>query len=184
MLIDGVSRQQLRLMSMNALISAETLAGSSVFGWADWPTRPDLFPLLLVSAPRERRVSIFPGTLQFNTTITVVVVGRLVGPSPQPVGEGLELLSEQVTNALCLDPVMIRAVQQFNLIETQTVISAESKMHVGEISMSFDMIVYQDYGPVGVPLTDINITGTVVGGVGGTITPTAITLDLGFLQTT
>jgi hypothetical protein len=161
MLIDGVSRQQLRLMTMNALVAADTMAGNRVFGWADWPTRPDLFPLLLVSAPRERRISIFPGTLQFNTTISIVVNGRLAGPVPGPIGAALENLSEQITNALCLDPTMSHAVQQYNVVETQTVVSADGKQHIGEIGMTFDLLVFQQYGVDGVPLTDVSAAFSV-----------------------
>jgi hypothetical protein len=183
MLTDGVSRQQLRLLVQSALIAANTMAGNRVFDWSDWPTAPELFPLLLVWAPRERRVNLYPGTLCFNTTISIVVTGRLGGSMPGPVGVALENLSEQISAAIFETPTVLHAVQQFNVVETQTTITSEGKQHVGEISMVFDMIVYQEYGPTtGDPLTDILTTGTVIGG-SGTIAP-SFTLDISSLQST
>jgi hypothetical protein len=188
MLVDGVSRQQLRLLVMSALINGGTIAGNRVFDWSDWPTAPELFPLLLVAAPRERRVNLYPGTLCFNTTISIVVTGRLGGPMPGPVGVALENFSEQITAAIFEAPTVLHAVQQYTTVETQTTVTSESKQHVGEISLTFDMLVYQEYGPVkGDPLTDILTTGTVVGGSavagGGTVAPT-ITIDISSLQST
>jgi hypothetical protein len=182
MLTDGVSRQQLRLLVQSALIAAKTMAGNRVFDWSDWPTAPELFPLLLVAAPRERRVNKYPGTLCFDTTISIAVTGRLGGPMPGPIGVALENFSEQISAAVFETPTVLHAVQQFNTVETTTTVSSDGKQHVGEISMVFDMIVYQEYGPTGDPLTDILTTGTVIGG-SGTIEP-SFTFDISSLQST
>lgn len=173
-------------MVIQALINANTAAGARVFGWADYPTRPELFPLVLVSVPREHKASIFPGTLQFNTTFTVVVIARLTGALPTEVGIGMENLGEQITDALCIDPVLGPYVQQYNSIESLTVLSADGKQHIGELSMTFEVILYQQYGPLGVPLTDILSTGTVVADptdTGTTSQPTII-FDTTFTQST
>jgi len=152
MLVDGISRSQLRQMAIAALLAAQTSAGNSVFGWADWPTDPKLFPMLLVSTPRERKVSQFPGTFMFDSTISLVVVGRVVAAMPALAGAAMELLQEQITDAFCLDPSMNHAIQQYTVVEATTALSSEAKQHVGELMMTFDMVVYQEYGPIGPPV--------------------------------
>lgn len=171
MLIDGLSRQQLHQLALNALTDPPTLAGARVFEFGDWPTRPESFPMLLVSAQKERKVAIFPGTLQFNTTITLVVVGRLVGTTPGPIGESLETLSEQILNGILLNSLIQHSVQEFRVIETDNTVRSDGKMHVGEASAVFEVAVYQEYGPIGDPLTSIEATTTIVGG-SGTVEPT------------
>jgi hypothetical protein len=175
MLIDGISRQQLQDLALSALLGG-TLAGPRVFESGDWPTRPELFPMLLVSAPRERKVAIMPGTLQFNTTITLAVVGRLVGPLPGPVGAALELLSEQILNALLLNIPLTQQVQEFNTIDVATSVTSDGKQHVGEIGLTFEMLVYQDYGPIGDPLTDIT-ANIAIGEGSGSPAPT-VTVEM------
>jgi len=144
MLVDGISRSQLRLMGINALLAAQTSAGTSVFAWADWPTDPRLFPMLLVSTPRERKISQFPGSYQFKSTISLVVVGRVVA--------AMQVLQEQITDAFCLDPTLNHAVEQYTQVEATTALSSDAKQHVGELMMTFDMVVYQEYGPTGPPV--------------------------------
>ena len=152
MLVDGISRSQLRLMGINALLAAQTSAGTSVFAWADWPTDPRLFPMLLVSTPRERKISQFPGSYQFKSTISLVVVGRVVAAMPALAGAAMEVLQEQITDAFCLDPTLNHAVEQYTQVEATTALSSDAKQHVGELMMTFDMVVYQEYGPTGPPV--------------------------------
>jgi hypothetical protein len=155
MLIDGISRQQLQTIVIAALQAGPTLAGVRVFEAADLPTRPELFPMLLVSAPRERKVALYPGMLEFNTTITLVVIGRIHGPFAAPVGEALEQFAEQIINAVFLSPVVNAAVQQYSTVDIQTSVTADGKTQIGETGVSFEMLVYQSYGPDGPPLTDV-----------------------------
>jgi hypothetical protein len=154
-LIDGISRQQLQTIVIAALQAGPTLAGVSVYEAADVPTRSALFPMLLVSAPRERKVPLYPGLLEFNTTITLVVVGRIHGPFAAPVAEALEQFAEQITNAVFLSPVVNAAVQQYSTVDIQTSVTADGKTQTGEVGVSFEMLVYQCYGPDGPPLADI-----------------------------
>ena len=152
MLVDGISRAQLRQMAISALIAAQTAAANSVFAWADWPTDPKLFPMMLVSTPRERKISQFPGSYQFKSTISLVVVARVVAAMPALAGAAMEVLQEQITDAFCLNPTLNHAVEQFVTVEATTALSSEAKQHVGELMMTFDMVVYQEYGPIGPPV--------------------------------
>jgi hypothetical protein len=155
MLIDGVSRKQLQTIAIAALQEGPSLAGVRVYEAADAPTRPELFPMLLVSAPRERKVALYPGMLEFNTTITLVVVGRIHGPFAAPVGEALETFSEQIVNAVFLSPTVNAAVEEYSTVDIQTAVTGDGKTQIGEVGVSFEILVYQSYGPDGPPLTDV-----------------------------
>ena len=158
-LIDGLSRKQMRLLALQALIRAGTMAGDRVYEPRDWPTDPEFFPMLLVSTPRERKVPLHAGQLSFTTTVGLVVVGRLLGSMAETAEDDLDLFSDQVMEALSLDPDFNVGIQQFAAIATQSVVTAEGKYHVGEFGMSFELTFYQSYGPTGPDLIDI--TGTI-----------------------
>ena len=164
MLVEGISRRQLQAAAIETLRAADTLAADRVFEPRDWPTKPDLFPVLLVQAPRDRKKGLLPGQLQFDTTITLVVVGRVWGTDPDAINESLDVLAAQIENALMLTEGFALAIQQFVTIETQSVVSAEAKQQIGELGMTFELEVYQAFGPEGVPLT--NVTGTLTPAAG------------------
>lgn len=145
-IIDGVSRKQLQRRALAALMDADTLARGRVFEPRDWPTDPEEFPMLLVSTPEERKVGVYPGQLEFNTTITLVVLGRVVGDDGDQVNEMLDTLSDQIEDALMLAPSFAGVIQQFQTIETKMIISAESEEHIGEIALVFDVTVFQVFG--------------------------------------
>jgi hypothetical protein len=167
MLVDGISRLQVVDLAIEAVKSYDTLAGQSVFGFPDWPTKPESFPIALVSAPRERKEAIFPGALNFNTTITLAIVARVTDANNERTGALANTLAEQIVNALMLYPSLYHSVQSFNAVETNVVVTAEGRQHMGEATVSMELIVYQAYGPDGPPLT--NVTGTLY--PGGTIEP-------------
>lgn len=167
MLIDGISRREMQALAIAALKAANTNAGVRVYPFGTWPTDTRLFPLLMVAVPRERKVSQFAGELQFNTTMSIVVVGRVAGVLAEPVGDFAEDLSEQITNALLLDPTLSAQIQQYTIVETQTVVSSEGKEFIGEVGLTFEVVLYQSYGPDGPPLTDVQATINPVGGTPG-----------------
>jgi hypothetical protein len=157
-LYDGISRKGLQEVAIAALIRANTMAGERVFEPRDWPTRPELFPVLLVQTPMESKTSQFPGLLQFDTVIHLVVVGRVVGKSAEAVNQQLDVFSGQVEEALMLDPEFSRAIQQILSIETRITVSAESKNQIGEFGVTFEVQVYQAFGADGEPLESTLVT--------------------------
>lgn len=166
MLIDGISRKDLAQLAMATIVAANTLAGKRVYEPRDWPTRPELFPMLLIQAPTDRKVSLGRGIPQFNTTITLTVVGRAVGLSPEEVSKSLDLLSTQIEDALLCTTAFVENIQQFASVTTTSVVSAEAKQHIGEIGMQFEIEVYQMYGPDdGDPLEkiELDITDSMTG---------------------
>jgi hypothetical protein len=175
-LIDGVSRRQLQNLAIETLIGANTLAGNRVFEPRDWPTRPELFPMLMVQTPRDRKVSLGRGIRQFNTTITLAVIGRIQAVNQEAANEGIDLLSDQIEEALLTTTAFSSNIQQFTAIDTQSVVTADGKQIVGEIGMIFECEIYQVWGPTGVPLVGVQATITN-GPAGETLAATKITLS-------
>jgi hypothetical protein len=160
MLVDGISRRELQKLAMQALLDAGTLARDRVFEPRDWPTRPDMLPALLVQAPRDRKLPLYPGMLAFTTTVSLVVVGRAAGTDPDAVNDLLDELAGQIEHALMLTPVFSECIQRWASIESQSAVSAEGKQHFGDLGMTFELEIYQAFGPAtGDSLT--SITGTV-----------------------
>jgi hypothetical protein len=166
MLVDGISRRQLQDMAIKTLIDANTMALDRVYEPRSWPTKPDQFPMLLVQTPRDRKVAMGRGLPQFTTTITLVVVGRVIGYTPEIVNDALDQLSDDIENALFCTLDFVSRIQQFETVETQTTVSADGKQIVGEIGVAFECEVYQVFAPTGVPL--IGVDATITNGPGGT----------------
>jgi hypothetical protein len=113
----------------------------------------------MVSAPLERKIGLYPNLLEFNATVTIAVVGRVVGFLEEAVGDMTENLSGQIIDAILLDPDLNAQIQQFTSVETQVVVTAEPKNIIGEAALKFEVTLYQAYGPDAPPLT--NVTGTI-----------------------
>lgn len=172
MLIDGASRRQIEAYATQALIAANTIAGANVAHPRDWPTRPEDLPAISVQAPRERKSGMMAGQLEFTTTITLVVIGRLAGTEPAAVDDALDELSAQIEQALMLSADLAACVQKFESIDTQSSVTSDGKYHIGEVGVVFELSLYQAFGPSGDPLT--NITGTLQPGFTPGVQPIVI----------
>ena len=157
-LVDGISRKGLEAVVITAMIDAKTLAGNRVFTPRPWPTRADLFPMIIVQAPNDRKVGLSKGTLQFNATIRLIIVARIVGSTAEQVQLDLDQISGQIEEAIFTTNAVVNNVQQFTTVETQTAINADGRDFIGEAGMAFDCEVYQVFGPIGVPLTGVDMT--------------------------
>lgn len=155
-LIEGISRELLQDAAIDTLLGARTIANDRVFEPRDWPTRPDLFPILLVQAPQERKVNLYPGQLSFNTTITLVVVGRVIGDTPEGATEQLNQLARETEDALMLTPEFAGEIQQFVSIATRAVVTADGMNHIGEMGITWELEVFQVFGdPSFTPLREV-----------------------------
>lgn len=175
-LVDGISRKQLQTLAIETLIGANTAAYERVTEPMPWPTKPEMFPLLLVQTPVERKSSLGRGIPQFNTVITLVVVGRVMGESPEQINADLDELSGQVEEALLCTNAFVNNLQQFITVETQSVVTSDSKYHIGEFGLKMECEVYQAFGPGGgVPL--VGVKGTITSN-GETLTTVNVTLPI------
>lgn len=162
MLVEGISAADLQASAIATLIAGNTGAGPRVYEAKDWPTDPKLFPMMLVHVPHERKQSLGRGIFQFNTSMTLVVVARVVDISAAAnVESALRLLQTEIESALLGTLSFGRPIQQFLSIETRLAVTSEGKNFIGEIGMTLEAEVYQVYGPNdSVPLVQVHGTIT------------------------
>jgi hypothetical protein len=147
--------------AVSTLIAYSTMAQNRVYAVHDLPTRPDQFPMLMLQVPAEKKISLNKGVPTFNTTVKLEIVGRVVGTSPGQVSAVIRQFKKQIESALLCDPNFVEPIQQFTVIGTQMIVSADGKQHNGEIAMSLEIEIFQIYEPnASTPLTDIRSTIT------------------------
>jgi hypothetical protein len=164
-LVDGISRKQLELLAIQTIVGAKTVAYDRVYSPRPWPARADLFPMVIIQAPHDRKVALGRGINQFNTMIRLVVIGRVVGSSQEQVQSDLDLLLGQIEEALLCTNSFSNSIQQFSTIETQAAVNADGRDFVGEGGLAIECEVYQVFEPVGVPLVGVDMT--ITNGPGG-----------------
>lgn len=144
-----MNSSRLREMVVNAL-KGKTAAEDKVYSPRDWPTHTDLFPVILVSAPYEKKNSLGRNAPQFHTVTTVVVDGRVVAYDTQAgvSGEGeataaIESLKDEIERYVINNTVIMRNIQQFVSVESQTKVDASGDGHVGQVVIHFNIEYYQ-----------------------------------------
>lgn len=156
-------------------LNGETDAGTSVFSPFDWPTSPDSYPCLLVTAPKERKRSLGKNAPLFEVTTTVVIEGRVAYPADvQDAGSALALaaaerLQRQIEVALInntdlwVDSFGAQIIEQFESIESEITTSSGGEVSMANLVMRLEVQFIQDandFAPIfAVPLTEI--VGTV-----------------------
>jgi hypothetical protein len=157
-------RANLRKIAVAALKSAGTMARQSVFSPQDWPTFSGNYPAILVQTPRERKESIGRGMPQFTVTTTMSVIGRLDGTDAEYVETQLELLCEQIEQAILTNYDLVRLTQQFSAVDTRMEVSCEGEKHIGEVQIDFSLEFYQAFEPTFVDaLTEADVHVDLVG---------------------
>ena len=141
--------ETLREQVIAALIAANTLAGARVYAPRDWPVVSAIMPALLVDDVRENSESRTNQSIpQFWTTTTISVGGRVEAATAEAAKALLSTLRYQVKIAV-MQGVGLRTIvpQEVKSIRTETRVSAESRMHVGEVQIDFDMLYPEDFDP-------------------------------------
>ncbi|CAK7026101.1 ABC transporter permease [Saezia sanguinis] len=170
---------------VTAALVGKTAAQDRVYSPRDWPTHTEIFPVLLVSTPFEKKSSLGRNAPQFNTVTTVAVSGRVIAYDKEDGTSGValatdavEALRDQIHVAVINNPALMQEIQQFISVDTQTVVDAEGEGHVGQVLVHFHIEYYQgpeDFYPVeAVPLKTIEIKQKYPDGT----TPTGLTIEL------
>src|SRR5471032_2047236 len=165
-----IDRTTIRSAAVSALITAGTSAGTDVYSPADWPTQPAAYPQIMVRTPRERKENVSPrsGPPQFFSTITLAVVGRVEATTESAAESALEMLSDQIENALLTNGqfIYVNGIQQFSSVETSMEVRSESERHYGETVVLFAIEVWQLYecvidaagAYIGPSLTEVDVS--------------------------
>jgi hypothetical protein len=157
MLWDGLTRQQVEDLAISTLVN-QTIARQNVFSPRTWPTTPDKFPVLLVQIPQERKVSEGRALTKFITTMTLVVVGRVRAFDQTTAEDDMSALAGQVEDVLLSTTSFVQNFQGFPTVETQMVVTSDSRYHVGEFGIKMDLELTQAWGPTGTPLQSVSAT--------------------------
>ena len=162
----------IRALFVTALTGA-TDAGAFVYSPFDWATAPDSYPLILVHARKERKVSLGPNTPEFDVYATLEIVARtksaaLVGDAGSAAAlAAAERLKAQIEVALInnpaiwSDPTGGQRIEQFTSVDSDLNTSSEGEMPMAELVMQIEVKFYQgpeDFYPIpAVPLETVNI---------------------------
>ncbi|MEO1354492.1 MAG: ABC transporter permease [Pseudomonadota bacterium] len=161
----------LRALFVSALKGA-TSAGQAVYSPFDWPTSPTSYPLILVHARKERKVSLGPNVPEFDVYTRVEILART--KSPAQVGDAgsatalaaAELLKAQIETTLINNPLIWQdpaggqRIEQFTSMESDIDTSSEGDMPMAELVMHIEVKFYQGpelfYPIATVPLQTVN----------------------------
>ncbi|ARL91019.1 ABC transporter permease [Burkholderia pseudomallei] len=162
----------IRALFVQALFG-QTSAGNAVYSPFDWPTNPSQYPLILVHARKERKVSLGPNTPEFDVYTTVEIIARVRAPAGMvDTGSvaalaGAETLKLQIEATLInnpdiwADPAGGQRIEQFTSVDSEINTSSEGEMPIAELAMSIEVKFYQgpeDFFPIPVhPLTTVNV---------------------------
>lgn len=162
----------IRALFVTALQGA-TMAGQGVYSPFDWPTTPNSYPIVLVHARKERKVSLGPNTPEFDVYTTVEILARVRSPAgivdtgsvaALAAAEALKLQIETalINNPLIwADPAGGQRIEQFTTVDSEINTSSEGEMPMAELAMSIEVKFYQgpeDFYPIPVaPLQTVNV---------------------------
>ena len=155
-------RISIRTAAVDVLKNANTSAGQAVYSPKDWPTVPGTYPQILVRTPHERKQNINGrmGAPEFDSTITLAVVGRVEATTELAAENALETLSAQIENAILTNGYFshTQEIQQFTSVDTSMAVRAESESHYGETVVVFSLETRQYFAPTidaaGNPMTN------------------------------
>jgi hypothetical protein len=152
-------RAQIRDAIVTALRNAQTLAGADVYAPRDWPETIVELPAIIVSMPSDHKENTGPFGPRYNTTATIVVLGRLKGQTAIDAEAQLEAFANQIQNAILTDLATLSLVEKFSTIDTETAITDNGEDQIGEISIAFGADFYEIFQPgIGLPAS---IMGTI-----------------------
>lgn len=144
----------IRGLFVSALKGA-TNAGQAVYSPFDWPTSPSAYPLILVHARKERKVSLGPTAPEFDVYTTIEIIART--KSPAQVGDAgsaaaltaVEALKAQIeivlinNPAIWADPAGGQRIEQFTTVDSEINTSSEGEMPMAELVMHIEVKFYQ-----------------------------------------
>lgn len=158
-------RNQLRDAIVAILRSAGTLAGDRVYAPRDIPVTPAGMPLIVVSAGPERKESSGRHAPLFTVTATILVEVTVRGSSATDANDQLDQMCERIEESVIGNAGLYSMIQQISAVSTETDISAESKYHLGQASVSFDLEFVEQFTPVATSaLNSVFITASVCPG--------------------
>ncbi len=142
-----------------------TSAADRVKRPGDLPTQADQYPILKLRVVSESRQSLGRGDVQFDTTVTIRVVGEVSAPaaigdvSTSTAEARLWALKREYEMAIINSYPLFRVVQELAGVNTQLAFCGEQATHLAGIQSDFAFEIYEgadDFAPIEtVALTDV-----------------------------
>jgi hypothetical protein len=141
-----LARRQLRQLVVAALAKLTT-PGVDVQDSPDWPTPPEKLPAVLVSTGRERKEGLAKSMPNFTTLATVQLEARIEGANRIAARDGIEALCYDIENTLLCSHDLVAFVQRVASIDTEMVITAEGKRHIGAAKLLMVCEMFEAFDP-------------------------------------
>jgi len=140
----------LRDAAVSAL-KGRTAAGQHVYSPRDWPTTHSTYPVVLVRTPEEFATSKGRfGVPEFDNTITLAIAGRVEATTEAAADTAARSLAKQIKAAILQNGQFLysQEVQQVASFTSKIEVTAEGKLHIGDVMISFSVEVFQVYEPI------------------------------------
>ncbi len=138
-------------MVQQAILTAQTAAGSRVLKPGDWPAWDNVYPVLKLRVTREAKVGLgASGPAQFTATTTISILGEVTGFASADDGgavvveDDLWALSRQVEVAVIGSYPLQFVVQEWAAVRSNLNFSAEGEKHLASITIEIDLVTFQD----------------------------------------
>lgn len=141
-------KNQLRALTQQAIIAAQTTAFNRVYSPRDYKLWDGLYPCVQVKTPQQQRQSLGKsGTPHFNTVVSVVVIATVQADTEDEAEEQLEFLENQIEKAVITNFEILDAIEQFETVQTEQVVTSEGSQHIGQVQLVFNMQSYEEFNP-------------------------------------
>jgi hypothetical protein len=160
-----LTRVKLRILALEALRNARTLAGENVYEY-DWPTNKLTQPAILLNWDKEHKESMARTQPNFTTVARLILDIRIMAEDVVTARTRLDTLLWQIEQAILTDYNLRKQVQQFPFVDTESHIDSTTGEHIALAMMAIGLEFFEDqnqYPPVNaVPLDQVAINVDLV----------------------
>ena len=164
-----------------ALLTANTSAGTRVLKPGDWPAWDSQYPVLKLRVTRESKVALAAsGPAEFTATTTISVLGEVSGFASADDGgaaaveDALWALAREVEVAVIGSYPLQFSVQEWAAVRSALNFSSEGEKHLASITIEIDLVTFQGSDQFAqIPtddLDDVDVAATNYSPTGATIT--------------
>lgn len=139
-----LARRKLRQLALAAL---QRLDGVFVESPGDWDSQPVNFPEVKLRCGPDRKSAIAKTLPEFNTTVTLEIVGRVKALTAEDAQDALEDLGSRIENAVLGEPALIGMCQQVPSVTTHSTVSADGEVHIAGLHITIDCETFEFFDP-------------------------------------
>lgn len=132
-----------------AILAADTAAGTNVFRPGDWPTQVGQYPIIKLRLVSQSRQSLGRGAVEFITIATIRAMIEVSAPArvddlgAQDAETQLWNLAREVDVAVIGSDPLARLVQQVASVQSQLAFTSEAATHLAGLQMDIALEFYE-----------------------------------------